>query len=93
MNKKIEKVMEKKTAEEMIDTMLDKNIRNIRNYKVVIGLEEMATLLDEVKMLSNEIATLINELNTKELKELKELNIIDTTSKMDGGDIIKLVRG
>lgn len=93
MEKRLEKAMNKRTAEEMIDTMIDKNIRNIRNYKVVIGLEEMATLLDEVKMLSNEIATLINEMNPKELKELKDLNIIDTTSKMDGGDIIKLVRG
>lgn len=93
MSKMIEKAMNKRTAEEMIDTMIDKNIRNIRNYKVVIGLEEMATLLDEVKMLSNEIATLINEMNPKEIKELKDLNIIDTTSKMDGEDIIKLVRG
>lgn len=93
MSKMIEKAMNKRTAEEMIDTMIDKNIRNIRNYKVVIGLEELATLLDEAKMISNELATLINEMNTKELKELKDLNIIDTTSKMDGSDIIKLVRG
>ena len=93
MEKRLEKAMNKRTAEEMIDTMIDKNIRNIRNYKVVIGLEELATLLDEAKMISNEIATLINEMNAKELKELKDLNIIDTTSKMDGEDIIKLVRG
>lgn len=93
MEKRLEKAMNKRTAEEMIDTMIDKGIRNMRNYKVIVGLQELATLLDEAKMISDEIATLINELNTKELKELKELNIIDTTSKMDGGDIIKLVRG
>ena len=93
MKKIIEKAMNKRTAEEMIDTMIEKDIKNIRNYKVVIGLEELATLLDEAKMISNEIATLINEMNAKELKELKDLNIRDTTSKMDGGDIIKLVRG
>lgn len=93
MSKMIEKAMNKRTAEEMIDTMIDKGIKNMRNYKIVIGLEELATLLDEAKMISNELATLINEMNTKELKELKDLNIIDTTSKMDGSDIIKLVRG
>ena len=93
MSKIIEKAMNKRTAEEMIDTMIDKGIKNMRNYKVIVGLQELATLLDEAKMISNEIATLINEMNTKELKELKDLNIIDTTSKMDGEDIIKLVRG
>lgn len=93
MSKIIEKAMNKRTAEEMIDTMIDKGIKNMRNYKVIVGLQELATLLDEAKMISNEIATLINEMNAKELKELKDLNIIDTTSKMDGGDIIKLVRG
>ena len=93
MKKIIEKAMNKRTAEEMIDTMIDKGIKNMRNYKVIVGLQELATLLDEAKMISNEIATLINEMNAKELKELKDLNIIDTTSKMDGGDIIKLVRG
>lgn len=93
MEKRLEKAMNKRTAEEMIDTMIDKGIRNMRNYKVIVGLQELATLLDEAKMISDEIATLINELNTKELKELKDLNIIDTTSKMDGEDIIKLVRG
>lgn len=93
MSKMIEKAMNKRTAEEMIDTMIDKGIKNMRNYKVIVGLEELATLLDEAKMISNEIATLINEMNTKELKELKDLNIIDPTSKMDGEDIIKLVRG
>ena len=93
MKKRLEKAMNKRTAEEMIDTMIDKGIRNMRNYKVIVGLQELATLLDEAKMISDEIATLINELNTKELKELKDLNIIDTTSKMDGEDIIKLVRG
>lgn len=93
MSKMIEKVINKRTAEEMIDTMIDKGIKNMRNYKVIVGLQELATLLDETKMISNELATLINEMNAKELKELKDLNIIDTTSKMDGGDIIKLVRG
>lgn len=93
MSKIIEKAMNKRTAEEMIDTMIDKGIKNMRNYKVIVGLQELATLLDEAKMISNEIATLINEMNAKELKELKDLNIIDTTSKMDGEDIIKLVRG
>lgn len=93
MSKIIEKAMNKRTAEEMMDTMIDKGIKNMRNYKVIVGLQELATLLDEAKMISNEIATLINEMNAKELKELKDLNIIDTTSKMDGGDIIKLVRG
>lgn len=93
MKKMIEKAMNKRTAEEMIDTMIEKDIKNMRNYKVIVGLQELATLLDEAKMISNELATLINEMNAKELKELKDLNIINTTSKMDGGDIIKLVRG
>ena len=93
MSKMIEKAINKRTAEEMIDTMIEKDIKNMRNYKVIVGLQELATLLDEAKMISNELATLINEMNAKELKELKDLNIIDTTSKMDGGDIIKLVRG
>ena len=93
MSKMIEKLINKRTAEEMIDTMIDKGIKNMRNYKVIVGLQELATLLDEAKMISNELATLINEMNAKELKELKDLNIIDTTSKMDGEDIIKLVRG
>ena len=93
MSKMIEKAINKRTAEEMIDTMIEKDIKNMRNYKVIVGLQELATLLDEAKMISNELATLINEMNAKELKELKDLNIIDTTSKMDGSDIIKLVRG
>ena len=93
MSKMVEKAMNKRTAEEMIDTMIEKDIKNMRNYKVIVGLQELATLLDEAKMISNELATLINEMNAKELKELKDLNIIDTTSKMDGSDIIKLVRG
>ena len=93
MSKMIEKAMNKRTAEEMIDTMIEKDIKNMRNYKVIVGLQELATLLDEAKMISNELANMINEMNAKELKELKDLNIIDTTSKMDGGDIIKLVRG
>ena len=93
MKKMIEKAMNKRTAEEMIDTMIEKDIKNMRNYKVIVGLQELATLLDEAKMISNELATLIKEMNAKELMELKDLNIIDTTSKMDGSDIIKLVRG
>lgn len=90
--KMLEKVMEKRTAKDMIDTMREKEIKNIRNYKVIAGLQELACLLDEAKMLSNEIATAINELNEKEIKELQNLNI-DVTTRVDGGDIIKLARG
>ena len=92
MSKMLEKVMEKRTAKDMIDSMRDKNIRNIRNYRVIAGLQELACILDEAKMLSNEIATVINELDTKEIKELQNLNI-DVTTRVDGEDIIKLARG
>ena len=65
MSKMLEKVMEKKTAKDIIDTMREKEIKNIRNYKVIVGLQELAILLDEAKMLSNEIATFIDELDEK----------------------------
>ena len=90
MSKMLEKVMEKKTAKDIIDTMREKEIKNIRNYKVIVGLQELATLLDEAKMLSNEIATFIDELDEKEIKELQNLNI---SPRMNGEDIIKLARG
>ena len=90
MSKMLEKVMEKKTAKDIIDTMREKEIKNIRNYKVIVGLQELATLLDEAKMLSNEIATFIDELDEKEIKELQNLNI---SPRMNGEDIIKLTRG
>lgn len=92
MNKMLEKVMEKRTAKEMCNTMKDKNIRNIRNYRVIAGLQELACILDEAKMLSNELAEAINELDEKEIKELQNLNI-DVTTRVDGEDIIKLARG
>ena len=90
MSKMLEKVLEKKTAKDMIDTMREKEIKNIRNYKVIVGLQELAILLDEAKMLSNEIATFIDELDEKEIKELQNLNI---SPRMNGEDIIKLIRG
>ena len=90
MSKMLEKVMEKKTAKDIIDTMREKEIKNIRNYKVIVGLQELAILLDEAKMLSNEIATFIDELDEKEIKELQNLNI---SPRMNGEDIIKLIRG
>ena len=90
MSKMLEKVMEKKTAKDIIDTMREKEIKNIRNYKVIVGLQELAILLDEAKMLSNEIATFIDELDEKEIKELQNLNI---SPRMNGEDIIKLARG
>lgn len=90
MSKMLEKVMEKKTAKDMINTMREKEIKNIRNYKVIAGLQELAILLDKAKMLSNEIATLIDELDEKEIKELQNLNI---SPRMDREDIIKFLRG
>lgn len=90
MSKMLEKVMEKKTAKDIIDTMREKEIKNIRNYKVIVGLQELAILLDEAKMISNEIATFIDELDEKEIKELQNLNI---SPRMNGEDIIKLARG
>lgn len=92
MSKMLEKVMEKRTAKDMIDTMREKEIKNIRNYKVIAGLQELACMLDEAKMLSKELAEAINELDEKEIKELQNLNI-DVTTRVDGEDIIKLVRG
>lgn len=92
MSKMLEKVMEKRNAKDMIDTMREKEIKNIRNYRVIAGLQELAMLLDEAKMLSNELAEAINELDTKEIKELQNLNI-DVTTRVDGEDIIKLARG
>lgn len=92
MSKMLEKIMEKRTAKDMIDSMRDKNIRNIRNYRVIAGLQELACLIDEAKMLSNELAEAINELDEKEIKELQNLNI-NATPRMDGEDIIKLARG
>lgn len=89
MSKMLEKVMEKKTAKDMIDTMREKEIKNIRNYKVIVGLQELTILLDEVKMLSNEIATLMDELDEKEIKELQNLN---TSYPSILGDIFKLTR-
>ena len=89
MSKMLEKVMEKKTAKDMIDTMREKEIKNIRNYKVIVGLQELTMLLDKVKMLSNEIATLMDELDEKEIKELQNLN---TSSPSILGDIFKLTR-
>ena len=90
MSKMLEKVMEKKTAKDMIDTMREKEIKNIRNYKVIAGLQELTILLDKAKMLSNEIATLMDELDEKEIKELQNLNI---SSPSILGDIFKLTRG
>ena len=90
MSKMLEKVMEKKTAKDMIDTMREKEIKNIRNYKVIAGLQELTILLDKTKMLSNEIATLMDELDEKEIKELQNLNI---SSPSILGDIFKLTRG
>ena len=90
MSKMLEKVMEKKTAKDMIDTMREKEIKNIRNYKVIAGLQELTILLDKTKMLSNEIATLMDELDEKEIKELQNLN---TSSPSILGDIFKLTRG
>ena len=89
MSKMLEKVMEKKTAKDMIDTMREKEIKNIRNYKVIVGLQELTMLLDKTKMLSNEIATLMDELDEKEIKELQNLN---TSSPSILGDIFKLTR-
>ena len=89
MSKMLEKVMEKKTAKDMIDTMREKEIKNIRNYKVIAGLQELAILLDKTKMLSNEIATLMDELDEKEIKELQNLNM---SSPSILGDIFKLTR-
>ena len=89
MSKMLEKVMEKKTAKDMIDTMREKEIKNIRNYKVIAGLQELTILLDKVKMLSNEIATLMDELDEKEIKELQNLN---TSYPSILGDIFKLTR-
>ena len=90
MSKMLEKVMEKKTAKDMIDTMREKEIKNIRNYKVIAGLQELTILLDKTKMLSNEIATLMDELDEKEIKELQNLNV---SSPSILGDIFKLTRG
>ena len=90
MSKMLEKVMEKKTAKDMIDTMREKEIKNIRNYKVIAGLQELTMLLDKTKMLSNEIATLMDELDEKEIKELQNLNM---SSPSILGDIFKLTRG
>ena len=90
MSKMLEKVMEKKTAKDMIDTMREKEIKNIRNYKVIAGLQELTILLDKAKMLSNEIATLMDELDEKEIKELQNLNM---SSPSILGDIFKLTRG
>ena len=90
MSKMLEKVMEKKTAKDMIDTMREKEIKNIRNYKVIAGLQELTMLLDKAKMLSNEIATLMDELDEKEIKELQNLN---TSYPSILGDIFKLTRG
>lgn len=90
MSKMLEKVMEKKTAKDMIDTMREKEIKNIRNYKVIAGLQELTILLDKTKMLSNEIATLMDELDEKEIKELQNLN---TSYPSILGDIFKLTRG
>ena len=90
MSKMLEKVMEKKTAKDMIDTMREKEIKNIRNYKVIAGLQELTILLDKVKMLSNEIAILMDELDEKEIKELQNLN---TSYPSILGDIFKLTRG
>ena len=89
MSKMLEKVMEKKTAKDMIDTMREKEIKNIRNYKVIVGLQELTMLLDKTKMLSNEIATLMDELDEKEIKELQNLNM---SSPSILGDIFKLTR-
>ena len=89
MSKMLEKVMEKKTAKDMIDTMREKEIKNIRNYKVIAGLQELTILLDKTKMLSNEIATLMDELDEKEIKELQNLNM---SSPSILGDIFKLTR-
>ena len=89
MSKMLEKVMEKKTAKDMIDTMREKEIKNIRNYKVIAGLQELTILLDNAKMLSNEIATLMDELDEKEIKELQNLNM---SSRSILGDIFKLTR-
>ena len=89
MSKMLEKVMEKKTAKDMIDTMREKEIKNIRNYKVIVGLQELTMLLDKTKMLSNEIATLMDELDEKEIKELQNLN---TSYPSILGDIFKLTR-
>ena len=89
MSKMLEKVMEKKTAKDMIDTMREKEIKNIRNYKVIAGLQELTMLLDKTKMLSNEIATLMDELDEKEIKELQNLN---TSYPSILGDIFKLTR-
>ena len=90
MSKMLEKIMEKKTAKDMIDTMREKEIKNIRNYKVIAGLQELTILLDKTKMLSNEIATLMDELDEKEIKELQNLNV---SSPSILGDIFKLTRG
>ena len=89
MSKMLEKVMEKKTAKDMIDTMREKEIKNIRNYKVIAGLQELTILLDKTKMLSNEIATLMDELDEKEIKELQNLNMSYPSIL---GDIFKLTR-
>ena len=89
MSKMLEKVMEKKTAKDMIDTMREKEIKNIRNYKVIAGLQELTILLDKAKMLSNEIATLMDELDEKEIKELQNLNMSYPSIL---GDIFKLTR-
>ena len=89
MSKMLEKVMEKKTAKDMIDTMREKEIKNIRNYKVIAGLQELTILLDKAKMLSNEIATLMDELDEKEIKESQNLNM---SSPSILGDIFKLTR-
>ena len=89
MSKMLEKVMEKKTAKDMIDTMREKEIKNIRNYKVIAGLQELTILLDKTKMLSHEIATLMDELDEKEIKELQNLNM---SSPSILGDIFKLTR-
>ena len=50
MSKMLEKVMKKKTAKDIIDTMREKEIKEIGEDKVIVGLQELAILLNKAKM-------------------------------------------